>query len=114
MAFWQRVLEGEKYVTGLLVPVAIYTIRQSFLQVITSQAADLVVKQLTRKMLNNFDRRYHPTTNGELIYEREVSLGHGNQYTAIHPYFFKAAFIDPCTHHFLRKILAVDNYNQVC
>jgi len=114
MAFWQRVLEGEKYVTGSLVPVAIYTIRQSFLQVIASQAADPVVKQLTRKMLNNFDRRYHPTTNGELIYEREVSLGHGNRYTAIHPYFFKAAFLDPRTHHFLRKILAVDNYNQVC
>ena len=44
MAFWQRVLEGEKYVTGSLVPVAIYTIRQSFLQVIASQAADPVVK----------------------------------------------------------------------
>jgi hypothetical protein len=31
MAFWQRVLEGEKYVTGSLVPLAIYTIRQTFL-----------------------------------------------------------------------------------
>jgi hypothetical protein len=114
MAFWQRVLEGEKYVTGSLVPVAIYTIRQSFLQVIASQAADPVLKQLTRKILDNFDRQYHTTTNEELIYEREVSLGHGNRYTAIHPYFFKAAFLDPCTHHFLRKILAVENYNQVC
>ena len=114
MAFWQRVLEGEKYVTGSLVPVAIYTIRQSFLQVIASQAADPVVKQLTRKMLDNFDRRYHPTTNGELIYEREVSLGHGNRYSAIHSYFFKAAFLDPHTHNFLRKILAVENYNQEC
>jgi hypothetical protein len=56
VAFWQRVLERDKYVTGSLVPVAIYIIRQSFLQVITSQAADLVVKQLTRNMLNSFDR----------------------------------------------------------
>jgi hypothetical protein len=93
MAFWQRVLEGEKYVTGSLVPVAIYTIRQSFLQVITSQAADPVVKQLTRKILDNFDRQYHPTTNGELIYEREVSLGHGNRYTAIHPFFLRQLFL---------------------
>ena len=114
MAFWQRVHEGEKFVTGSLVPVEIYTIHQSFLQVIAYQAADPVVKQLTRKMLNNFDRGYHPTTNGELIYEREVSLGHGNRYTAIRPYFFKAAFLDPRTHHFLRKILALENYNQVC
>ncbi len=29
MAFWQRVLEGDKYVTDSLVPVAIYTICQS-------------------------------------------------------------------------------------
>jgi hypothetical protein len=114
MAFWQRVLEGDKYVTGSLVPVAVYTIPQSFLQVIASQAADPVVKQLTRYMLNSFDRRYHPTMDGELIYKREVSMGHGNWYIAIHPYFFKAAFLDPYTHHFLRKILAVDNYNQVC
>ena len=92
MGFWQRVLEGEKYVTGSLVPVAIYTIRQSFLQVIASQAADPVVKQLTRKMLDNFDRRYHPTTNEKLIYEREVSVGHRNRYTAIHPYFLRQLF----------------------
>ncbi len=46
MGFWQRVLEGEKYVTGSLVPL--YTIRQSFLQVIASQATKHVVKELTR------------------------------------------------------------------
>ncbi len=44
VASWQHVLERDKYVTGSLVPVAIYTIRQSFLQVIASQAADSVVK----------------------------------------------------------------------
>jgi hypothetical protein len=92
MAFWQRVLEGDKHFTGSLIPVAIYTIRQSFLQVIASQAADPVVKQLTRNMLNNFDRRYHPTMDGELIYKREVSVGHGNWYIAIHPYFLRQLF----------------------
>jgi hypothetical protein len=92
----------------------IYTIHQSFLQVIASQAADPVVKQLTRNMMNNFDRQYHPTMDGELIYKREVSVGHGNWYIAIHPYFLKAAFVGPCTHHFLRRILSGDNFNQVC
>jgi hypothetical protein len=53
--FWQRVLEGEKYVTGSLVPGAIYTIPQSFLQVIASQATKQVVKQSTRILLNDFD-----------------------------------------------------------
>ena len=64
MGFWQRVLEGEKYVTGSLVTLAIYSIRQSFLQVIASQATEQAVKKLTRILLNDFDRRYHPTTNG--------------------------------------------------
>jgi hypothetical protein len=45
-AFWQRILEGEKYVTGSLVPLAIYTILHSFLQVIESVGSDPVVKSL--------------------------------------------------------------------
>jgi hypothetical protein len=79
MAFWQRVLEGEKYVTGSLVPLAIYTIRQSFLQVIASEASEQTVKELTRILLNDFDRRYHPTTDGKLKYERDALVGHGNR-----------------------------------
>ena len=62
MAFWQRILEGEKYVTGSLVPLAIFTIRQSFVQVIASAGSDQFVKKLTRILLDDFDRRYHPTT----------------------------------------------------
>jgi hypothetical protein len=58
MAFWQRILEGEKYITGSLVPVAIYTICQSFLQVIASVGSDPVVKKLMRILLNDFERRY--------------------------------------------------------
>jgi hypothetical protein len=114
MGFWQRVLEGEKYVTGSLVPLAIYTIRQSFLQVIASEASEQAVKELTRILLNDFDRRYHPTTDGKLKYEREALVGHGNRYISIHPYFFKAAFLDPRTHRYLRKLMEEDNFNQVC
>jgi len=62
MAFWQRVLGGEKYGTGSLVPLAIYIIRQTFLQVIASVGSDPVVKKLTRILLNDFDGCYHPTT----------------------------------------------------
>ncbi len=114
MAFWQRLLEGEKYITGSLVPVAIYTIRQSFLQVIASVGSDPVVKKLTRILLNDFDRRYHPTIEGQLKYSRDIVVGYGNCYTAIHPYFFRASFLDPRTHHYLKKILTAENLNQVC
>ncbi len=112
MAFWQQILEGGKYVTGSLVPLAIYTIRQSFLQVIASVGSDPVIKKLTRILLNDFDGCYHPTIHGQLNYSRDVAVGHGNCYTAIHPYFFKASFLDPCTHHYLKKILTVENLTR--
>jgi len=114
MAFWQRILEGEKYVTGSLVPVAIFTIRQSFVQVIASAGSDAFVKKLTRILLNDFDQRYHPTPDGKLIYTSNVEVGFGNRYTHIHPCFSKAAFLDPRTHHYLKKILTVANFNEVC
>lgn len=41
-------------------------------------------------------------------------VGHGNRYISIHPYFFKAAFLDPRTHHFLRNIMEADNFHEVC
>jgi hypothetical protein len=28
--------------------------------------------------------------------------------------FFKTAFLDPLTHHYLKKILTVVNFNEVC
>lgn len=37
MAYFQRVLEGESYVTGSLVPVAVYQIRKSYVEVIECQ-----------------------------------------------------------------------------
>jgi hypothetical protein len=114
MVFWQRILEGEKYhVTGSLIPLEIYTIRQSFLQVIASVGSDPVVKKLTRILLNDFNGPYHPTIHGQLNYSRDVAVGHGNSYSAIHPYFFKASFLDPRTHHYLKKKLIVENFNQV-
>ena len=50
-----------------------------------------------------------------LLKRRCCRVGHGNRYTAIYPYFFKfkASFLDPCTHHYLKKILTVGNFNQV-
>ena len=79
-----------------------------------SRATKHVVKELTRILLNNFDQRYHPTTNGQLKYKREALVGHGNRYISIHPCLFKAAFLDPCTHHFLRNIMEADNFHEVC
>jgi hypothetical protein len=104
MGFWQRVLEGEKYVTSSSVPVAIYTVRQSFLHVIASQATKQVVKLLTRILLNNFDWQSQPTINGHMKYKREALVGHGNRYSSIHP-FFNAAFLDLCQKPFSLEVM---------
>jgi hypothetical protein len=82
-------------------------------QVIASVGSDPVVKKLTRILLNDFDRQYHPTIEGQLRYSRDIVVGYGNHYTAIHPYFFSASFLDPHTHHYLKKILTAENLNQV-
>lgn len=41
----------------------------------------------------------------------------GRIWQSLHTYsslFFKAAFLDPLTHHYLKKILTVVNFNEVC
>jgi hypothetical protein len=92
MGFWQRFLKGKKYVTSSFVPVAIHTIRQSFVQVITSLVTKQVVKKLTKILLNNFDWGYHPTTNRQLKNKREALVGHDNWYISVHPYFLRLLF----------------------
>jgi hypothetical protein len=84
------------------------------LQVIASVGSDPVVKKLMRILLNDFDGRYHSTIQGQLTYLRDVAVGHGNCYTAIHPYCLMASFLDPPTHHYLKKTLTVENFNHVC
>ena len=64
--------------------------------------------------MNDFDGCYHPIIHGQLNYSRDISVGHGNRYTAIHSYFFQASFLDPRSHHYLKKILTVENFNKVC
>ncbi len=63
--------------------------------------------------MNDFNGCYHPTIHGQLNYSRDIAVSNGNRYAAIHPYFFSTSFLDPCTHHYLKKILTVENFNQV-
>jgi hypothetical protein len=58
--------------------LAVYSICQSFLQVIGAEATKEAVRQLTRILLNDFDQQYHPTAAGKLKYEREALVGHNS------------------------------------
>ncbi len=60
IAMWQRILEGEKYPTGLLVVSAIHAIRVHYVDVLNSPHAQEPVKRLTKTLLEDFDKHYHP------------------------------------------------------
>ncbi len=99
VAMWQRILEGEKYPTGLLVVSAIYAIRVHYVNVLNSPHAQEPVKRLTKTLLEDFDKRYHPSAGnvGKVKSTRRPETGECNRYTGVHPYFSIAAFLDPRT-----------------
>ncbi len=97
MAYFQEVLEGEKYVTALLVLIALFQVRNKFLKVINGQGTLAPVHDLTRILLTDFDKRYVPTADDsgtKLSFKWDASLGHWNRYNTIHHFFFVAAFLD--------------------
>jgi hypothetical protein len=95
MADYQRLLEGECYVTGSMVSVAVFQIRKSYLDVIACDHTDDAVKHLTGILLKDFDNRYATSECGRVKYFREDEIGRGNRYVGVHQYFFFASFLDP-------------------
>jgi hypothetical protein len=118
MAQWQRILEGEKYPTGSLVVSAVFSIRAHFVDVIDSAHTLESVKRLAKILLNDFDKRYHPTggagNEGKVNFTPEPVIGAANhRYTGVHPYFFIAAFLDPRNKKALKNMLVPDQYNAL-
>ena len=88
MAHFQRVLEGEYYVTASLVPIAVYQIRKKYQEVINSAHSLEEVKNLVKILLADFDKRYHPADgNGKLQYSSVASVGFRNGYVTVHHFF---------------------------
>lgn len=106
MAYFQEVLEGEKYVTSSLVPIAVFQVRNKFLAVCQSQETMEPVRELCTKLLDDFDKRYVPTSDdsgSKLRFSWGVSIGNRNRYNTIHHFFFVAAFLDPRVKKILRR-----------
>ena len=55
MARWQRILEGDRFVTGSLVVIALYRIRKAYVSVYLSGHTEPAVKNLTAILLKDFD-----------------------------------------------------------
>ena len=113
MAHFQRVLEGENYVTASLVPVAVYQIRKNYQEVIDDDNTLSVVKALTETLLADFDKRYHTSGGNKLGYTNVALVGFGNRYTTVHHYFFIAAFLDPRTKLLLKDMMTDINLQQL-
>lgn len=114
MAHFQEALEGEKYVTASLVPIAVFQVRKKFLEVLNNQETLAPVCDLTRILLADFDKRYVPTADNsgtKLSFKWGASVGARNRYNTIHHFFFVAAFLDPQVKNMLKKrFLTTDNY----
>jgi hypothetical protein len=109
MTYWQRILEGEKDVTGSLSTVAVYQVRKAFVDVIDCEDTEDPVRALSKILLKDFDERYHPAERGKVRYFREDVLGREQRYIGLHQYFFFASFLDPCIanigrHHYIRRL----------
>jgi hypothetical protein len=112
MAHWQRILEGESYVTGSMVAVAVYQIRQSYVDVINSDDAMPGIVALSKLLLEDFDQRYVPADDtGKVKYHQTDELGKFNRYKGVHQYFMFASFLDPRVVPILSDILTQTDFN---
>lgn len=73
--------------TASLVPYCLYAIREGFTKMIDSEDVSDIVKQLVKKLLEDFDKRYEPL-NGKVQFKNQVILGHGNRYVHLHKFYF--------------------------
>ena len=69
MLHFQRVLEGEFYVTASLVPIAVYQIRKNYQELLNNAHSLDGVKALPNIRLLILTKRYHPADGtGKLCY----------------------------------------------
>jgi hypothetical protein len=113
MADYQRMLEGECYVTGSMVVVAVCQIRKSYMDVIECEHTNDAVVRLTRILLKDFNNRYVPSEGGRVKYLRDDDIGRGNRYVGVHQYFFFASFFDPRVLPMLSDIITDDDFEMV-
>lgn len=96
MAKFQRMLEGQCYVTGSMVVFAVWRVRLEYMAVIGCEDTLEPVRKLTEILLKDFNQRYMPAdVSGKVQYTSEVELGFMNRHVGVHPFYFVAAFLDP-------------------
>ncbi len=115
MAHFQRILKGERYVTGSLVAIAVFQIMQGYVEVIKCDDTEPTIKSLAKFLLTNFDTLYAPACSdtGKVKYHCEDTIGKYKCYIGIHQYFFVASFLDPPVAPLLGDMMTLDDYNML-
>jgi len=95
-----------------MVAVAVYQIRQSYVDVINSDDAMPGIVALSKLLLQDFDQRYVPADDtGKVKYHQTDELGKFNRYKGVHQYFMFASFLDPRVVPILSDILTQTDFN---
>jgi hypothetical protein len=86
MAHFQQILKGESYVMGSLVAVAVFQIRQGYVEVMECDDTEPSIKRLAKALLTNFDTQYAPACSdpGKVKYHRKDTIGKYKRYIGIH------------------------------
>lgn len=115
MAVWQQILEGDKYPTGSLVVLAIFSIREHYVSILECPDTQAPVNRLTTVLLNDFDTHYHPPTGhvGKVRFSPNPETWERNRYIGVHPYVFVAAFLDVRIKKTLKKMMVPDQYDEL-
>jgi hypothetical protein len=115
MAHFQQILKGESYVTGSLVAVAVFQIRQGYVEVIECDDTEPSIKSLAKVLLTNFDTQYAPACSdtGKVKYHHKDTIRKYKRYIGIHQYFFVASFLDPQVAPLLGDMMTPDDYNML-
>eukprot|EP00956_Cyclotella_meneghiniana_P041903 scaffold244197_cov36-Cyclotella_meneghiniana.AAC.1 len=116
MAEFQRILEGEQYVTVSLSILAVHQVRAAYMGTIACEHAEPAVKELAKLLLKDFDARYEPAdeATGAVKYFRQDELGKYNRYKGLHQFVFFAGMLDPRVAPLLNNdIMTGDDYEML-
>lgn len=115
LAFFQRLLEGDSYVTGSMVPSAVFHIRRLMNEKIDDKDTDPSVRDLAKALLTDFETRFVPneSDSSKLTFSWGACIGFRKRYTTVHHYFFVAAFLDPRVKQKLQTFMTEDDYTKL-
>ncbi len=96
----QELLEGDKYVTLSLLPIAIKAIRAALIKIVGAEgegAAQNRVRNLAKRLLFDFREPWKPDNESQYLVGDVITKEHGIRQVGLHPMAAFASALDPRT-----------------